>query len=527
MERDIAEKLLEEMARLRGQTDSQPDRALICARQERDLALEASGIGLWRLNLARNEVTWDDVAREMLGRPGNTESARAEDLLMLVHPEDQATVREHGERTHATGRYADISFRIVRGERTRWILCKGKVLQGPDGRPAEWLGGLLDVTCSRELDSDRGRIQKLEAVAQLAGGVAHEFNNLLLAIMGNLEMAKRASGDKRALLVDQAMVACVRAADLTRELLAFGRREPLPDTLIDCNELLDETAQTLRLVLPKDIKLDLLCAHRLPLVLADRAQLQQVISNLCTNARDAMPGGGRLVVESETVVINSQFRESHPWARPGRYVLLSVTDTGTGIPVSEIDRVFDPFFTSKESGSGLGLASVYGIVKRHGGLVHVYSEVRKGTTFKVYLPVSERQASVVGTKLEEPVRGGTETILVAEDEEPVRGVVVRVLASAGYRVLEARDGVEAVDLFTAHLTEVDLVLMDSVMPRRAGAEAVGQIRSLAPDAKIIISSGYTESMGADGLAGPAVQFLAKPYDPDALLRVIRRTLDVA
>ncbi|MBC8132934.1 MAG: response regulator, partial [Deltaproteobacteria bacterium] len=443
-----------------------------------------------------------------------------------VHPDDRESLRNHTERTTATGRFADLDFRIVRKDgRTRWLLSKGKVLLGPDGQPSEWLGGLLDVSASKEIETNQSRMQKLEAIGQLAGGVAHDFNNLLVAIMGNVEMAKRAPDDKRTPLLDHAMEACVRAADLTRQLLAFGRREALPDAVVDVNDVLTDTLRMLRRLIPENIEIDFLHGHRLPLVLADRAQIEQVIMNLCVNSRDAMMAGGKLLLETETVVINGRFRESHPWARPGRYVLVTVTDTGSGIPPEKIDRIFDPFFTTKEQGNGLGLATVYGIVKRHGGLVHVYSELNKGTTFKVYLPVSERQASQVGNKIEEPVRGGRETILVAEDEEPVRAVVLRILSGAGYRVLEARDGMEAVALFKQHAKEVNLVLMDAVMPRLGGAEAVSEIRAVAPGAKIVISSGYTESMGGGGLPALDVEFLAKPYEPDSLLRIVRRTLD--
>jgi CheY-like chemotaxis protein len=242
------------------------------------------------------------------------------------------------------------------------------------------------------------------------------------------------------------------------------------------------------------------------------------------NARDAMPNGGRLVIETELVLVNGRYRETHPWVRQGRYVLVSVSDTGVGIPAEALDHVFEPFYTTKAHGSGLGLATAYGVVRRHGGFMHVYSEVGQGTTFKVYLPVAARDAADVGSKVEGPVSGGSETILVAEDEPRVRAVVVRILERAGYRVVTAEDGEQAVAKF-ADAPEVDLVLLDAVMPNKSGAEALAEIRAKEPDVVAILCSGYSDSLANVSELGEGVTFLAKPYEPDELLRVVRRQLD--
>jgi two-component system cell cycle sensor histidine kinase/response regulator CckA len=542
MDRELAERLLGEMARLRQSIEAPPEqdpgqeidvdhgrteRALADARQERDLAFEASGMGQWRWNVERDEVIWDDTTQCIFGVPAHGKGMTYATFLQLIHPEDREAVRQHTERVLTTGRFLDLDCRLVRPDgKVRCILVKGKVRSDASGRPLELFGGLLDVTDNKEVETTQRRIQKLEAIGQLAGGVAHDFNNLLVAIVGNVELAKRAAADEREAMLDEVLQACARATALTQQLLAFARRQTVPDTAIDLNDLLTDTVCLLRRLIPENIEIDLITAHALPLVLADRGQLEQVVMNLCVNSRDAMPRGGKLLLETETVVINGKFRESHPWARPGRYVLLTVTDTGCGIPAGHIERVFDPFFTTKENGTGLGLATVYGIVKRHGGLVHVYSETNRGTTFKVYLPVSERQASQIGTKLEEPVRGGPETILVVEDEPHVRAVVMRILAGAGYAIIEARDGVEAVELYKQHRARIDLVLMDAVMPRMGGPEALTEIRALAPRQPVIISSGYSEA-GGGPIANLAAEFLPKPYEPDALLRIVRRTLDEA
>ena len=505
----------------------QAERALADARQERDLALEASGMGQWRWNVERDEVLLDEVSKRIFGWPADARGLTYATFLEAIHPDDREMVGLHTDRVLVTGRFLDLGCRIVQPEgKVRFILLKGKVRIGAHGRPCELFGGLLDVTESKELETSQRRIQKLEAIGQLAGGVAHDFNNLLVAIVGNVEMAKRASADEREEMLDEALQACTRATHLTQQLLAFARRQTVPDTAVNLNELLGDTVRLLRRLIPENIEIDLVGLPPLPLILADRGQIEQVVMNLCVNARDAMPTGGKLSLQTETVAINGKFRESHPWARPGRYVLLTVTDSGCGIAQNHLDLVFDPFFTTKENGSGLGLATVYGIVKRHGGLIHVSSERGKGTTFNVYLPVSEREAADHGVKPDEAVRGGPETILIAEDEPHVRAVVVRILSGAGYAIIEARDGQEALELFKAERSRVDLVLMDAVMPRMGGPEALAEIRLLAPQLPVIISSGYTETSGGP-IVHLAAAFLPKPYEPDALLRIVRRTLDEA
>jgi two-component system cell cycle sensor histidine kinase/response regulator CckA len=544
MDRERVERLLGEMARLRQSLEARmrsaagrgvdvdhvqrlTERGLADAPQGGELALEALGMGQWRWNVERDEILWDAVTKRIFDRPVDSSRQTYATFLKTIHRDDRETVRLHIERVLSTGRFLDLDCRILRPDRkVRWILVKGKVRSDRHGRPSEIFGCLLDVTESKEVQAGQRRSEKLEAIGQLAGGFAHDFNNLLVAIVGNVEMAKRAAAAEREDMLDEALQACTRASDLTQQLLAFARRQAVPDTSVHLNELLGDTVRLLRRLIPENIAIDLVTAQMLPLILADRGQIEQVVMNLCVNSRDAMPNGGQLFLETEVVVINGAFRESHPWARPGRYVLLTVRDTGSGIAPGHIDRVFDPFFTTKENGSGLGLATVYGIVKRHGGLVHVSSETNKGTTFKVYLPVSERQASDLGNKPKESVRGGPETILVAEDEPHVRAVVGRILSGAGYVIIEARDGLEALELFKRERGQVDLVLMDAVMPRMGGPEALAEIRLLAPQQPVIISSGYTETSGGP-VAHLAAEFLPKPYEPDALLRIVRRTLDEA
>jgi two-component system, cell cycle sensor histidine kinase and response regulator CckA len=503
------------------------EQALALKDQQLRVALEGSGMGQWQWDLAHDRGNWDQTTRKILGL-GDVPDLNYKAFLDRVHPEDRRRVRTHFERALATGECPAFEHRVHLPDGTeRWVLLLAKVVMGESGKPTHLLGGLLDISQERRGQVEKQRAQKLEALGQLAGGVAHDFNNLLVAIMGNIQIASSKRADtERAQFLNEALSACSRAAELTKQLLAFGRRQHIHEHPLDVHAMLDDTLRLLRRLVPETIAMELLKARKLPRVLGDRGQLEQVIVNLCINGRDAMmPGGGRLVLETEQVVINGKFRESHPWARPGRYVLISVSDTGSGIPPENLDRIFEPFFTTKEMGTGLGLSSAYGVVKQHGGLLHVYSEPDNGTTFKVYLPVAERDAAEVGPKIEEPVRGGTETILLAEDEAPVRRVVKLILSEAGYRVIEAANGAVAVDLFKATPDSIDLVLLDAVMPEKSGSQAAAEIHAIKPDIALVLSSGYSDVLATDPTAIADLAFLAKPYEPDTLLRVVRRVLD--
>ena len=383
-----------------------------------------------------------------------------------------------------------------------------------------------DITERKSLEEQLRQSQKMDAIGQLAGGVAHDFNNLLLAVQGNIEFATQTQDpEEQGQFLKEAIKATDRAADLTKQLLTFGRRQPMNPTTVQLNDLAKDMMNLLRRLIPESIEIDFIPGHQLATILADRSQVEQVIVNLCVNARDAMPNGGRITIETENVLVNGAYTKTHPWARPGRYVILTVTDTGVGMEKDVQQHLFEPFFTTKEQGrgTGLGLATVYGIVQQHQGLLHVYSEPGKGSSFKVYLPVTERLAARVGNKLEAPVPGGTETVLIAEDEEMVRAVIVRVLVNAGYEVLVAKNGVEAVQLFKQQASKVPLVILDVIMPKLNGPEAAELIRGARPDVRVLFTSGYTDA----ALAGQddSELLLQKPFEPDRLLRTIRELLD--
>jgi len=384
-----------------------------------------------------------------------------------------------------------------------------------------------DVTDHRATEAQLRHSQKMEAVGQLAGGIAHDFNNLLFAILANSGLAQgfTLGSPEVAEHLAEIEAAAQRAADLTKQLLAFSRRQPLRPVPVDLNDCVRGLMKMLRRLLPESISIDLIPGHNLPSVGADPGQLEQVIVNLCVNARDAMERGGRLTLETENVLINARYCESHPWAKPGRYVLLSVTDTGIGMTAEVRERAFEPFFTTKaHHGTGLGLSTVYGIVQQHEGMVHLLSEPGAGTTFKVYLPVHAGQAENVGSKLEPLPRRGQETILLAEDEDQVRSAVVRILQRAGYRTLAAANGPEAIALLHEATVPIHLVLLDVVMPGLGGPETWEQLRALRPDLRVLFASGYADERYRQ-LLPPRAGLLEKPFRAEDLLHHVRAALD--
>jgi two-component system, cell cycle sensor histidine kinase and response regulator CckA len=385
-----------------------------------------------------------------------------------------------------------------------------------------------DVTQQRNTEVQLRHAQKMEAVGQLAGGVAHDFNNLMLAVLANTELAlgEKDIAANVAEHLGEIREAGERAAALTKQLLAFSRRQPIRPVVVNMNDLLRGLMKMLRRLLPANIALEFVPGHQLACVSAEASQLEQVVVNLCVNARDAMVNGGRLMVETENVLINRRYADTHPWAKPGRYVLLSVTDTGVGMTREAQERAFEPFFTTKppHQGTGLGLSTVYGIVRQHDGMVHLYSELGHGTTFKVYLPTSTRDADEVGNKLLfEPMRG-QETILLAEDEPQVRRAVAQVLERAGYRVILASNGAEALQVLGKTQEQVHLAILDVVMPELGGPEVWAQIRATRPGMRVLFASGYADNRFASRIPATAA-LLEKPYSIDELLLRVREVLD--
>ncbi len=403
-------------------------------------------------------------------------------------------------------------------------------IRDSNGNISHFLGIQEDITQQKSFEEQYRQAQKMEAIGQLAGGVAHDFNNMLQAIMGYSQMLLDTlpEQNKDREFIEEIDRAAERASALTRQLLAFSRRQVLQMQDLDLSKVVEDVAKMIKRVIGENIRLNVVPGQRMGTIHADCGQMEQVLLNLCVNARDAMPEGGSITIETENVSMDSDYCAAHAWATPGRYVLLSVTDTGCGMDAQTQGRIFEPFFTTKASGkgTGLGLSTVYGIVRQHQGMILVYSEKDRGTTFKVYLPSFERPASVVGTKVVGSAVGGTETILVAEDDDTLRKLVARILRDAGYTVLLAGDGEAALELFDEHAAEIDMCLLDVVMPKMGGKAVYDVLREKHPRLRFLFSSGYSvNAIHTDFVLKEGIELIQKPYAPDALLRKLRRILD--
>lgn len=397
---------------------------------------------------------------------------------------------------------------------------------------------IQDITERKQMEQEKKNLeeqlrqsQKIEAIGRLAGGIAHDFNNLLTVIKGYTQLSLLELKEDHPLKgnLEEIQKSSERAADLTSQLLAFSRRQVLEFKVLDLNTVLSNLDKMLRRVLGEDVQLVTLLAEDLGRVKADPGQMEQVVMNLAVNARDAMPSGGRLTIETANVALDETYARAHISVPPGRYVRLSISDTGVGMTQEVREQVFEPFFTTKEKGkgTGLGLSTVYGIVKQSGGNIWVYSEPGKGTTFKIYLqsvdePLEELREKMVGEELPR----GKETVLVVEDEEKVRTLIVEILGRQGYRVLEASHGDEALLIHETHDSHIDLILIDVVMPGMTGSELAKRITSLRPEIKTLYMSGYTDNaIVHHGILARGVNYIQKPFTMEGLTRKVREVLD--
>ena len=398
------------------------------------------------------------------------------------------------------------------------------------GKIVNYVAVKRDITHELALEDQIRQSQKMEAVGQLAGGVAHDFNNILQSLMGRAQLLRPyfPPDTEQREDIEEILRGTERAASLTRQLLTFSRRQLMQPETLDLNTVAGGLLKMLRRIISEDIKLEWIPGHPLSNIRADVGMVEQVVMNLCVNARDAMQGGGVLTIETKDTVLDRGYCADYPWVKPGDFVMLSVTDTGCGMDGETLGHIFEPFFTTKEPGrgTGLGLATVYGILRQHGGMANVYSEPGRGTAFKVYFPatnqaVEEKPAAQAGANV-----CGTETILVAEDDDMVRKLALRVLRRSGYTVLEARDGAEALKLFAAGPNAISLLFLDVVMPNMGGKEALEKIRAIRPGVPALFSSGYSENTGHTGFVlDEGFQLLQKPYTPEVLLRRVRELLD--
>jgi two-component system NtrC family sensor kinase len=390
-----------------------------------------------------------------------------------------------------------------------------------------------DVSERRKLEDQLRQSQKLEGIGQLAGGVAHDFNNILTAIIGyaHLALLKMSDDDPLRHYLHQILESSEKATVLTQSLLAFSRKQTVHLTSIDLNKLIRDFQKFLQRILQEDIELKTICTDNALPVMVDRGQIEQILMNLVTNARDAMPKGGSLTIETGLLEWDEEFVKFHGYGEPGKYAIISATDTGIGMDEKTSEKIFEPFFTTKEQGkgTGLGLAMVYGIVKKHNGHINVYSELGKGTTFKIFLPLS---GAIAGDeeKPKQPaaalIKGGTETILVAEDNEEIRILISAILTNYGYNIIIAADGEEAILKFAKNKNKIDLAIIDGIMPKKSGKEVFKEIKIIKSKIKAIILSGYTEDMlNFSEIADENVVFIQKPVLPSDILKKVREILD--
>jgi PAS domain S-box-containing protein len=382
-----------------------------------------------------------------------------------------------------------------------------------------------------DLQEQLRQSQKMEAIGRLAGGVAHDFNNILTVIKGYSQLSLAEIKEDNALSenIEEIIKATDRAADLIRQLLAFSRRQVMEMKVLGLNIILENLDKMLRRLIAEDIELTTLLAEDLGNVKTDPGQMEQVIMNLVVNARDAMPDGGKLTIETANVELDEAYAHTHVAVKPGRYVMISVSDTGVGMSPEVKDRVFEPFFTTKEKGkgTGLGLSTVYGIVKQSGGNIWVYSVPGKGTTFKIYLPRVDEPLEKLGRRVEvNEIPRGTETILLAEDEEEVRNLAVRFLESQGYKVLKASQGLEAFLIAEEYEGIIHLLMTDVVMPKLSGRELADRIAEIRPEIKVLFMSGYADNaIVHHGVLEGGMNYLQKPFTLDGLAKKVREVLN--
>jgi two-component system, cell cycle sensor histidine kinase and response regulator CckA len=520
LQRKSAEEALEHRERLlRTIIDADPQCVKLVSTEGTILEMNAAGL----------RIVEADSLEEMSGKP----------FLPLVVEEDRAAVRDLVARTAAGGN-GTLQFRIrsLKGN-LRWMDTNAVPLRDELGQLLGVLGFSQDITAHREAEEALKRseaqlrqVLKMEAVGRLAGGIAHDFNNLLSVILGYCDLIRRRPDipPEEGRRLDQIRKAADRAATLTRQLLAFSRKQVLQPEVITLESVVNSVEPMLRRLIGEDIQLVTLMPQALWPVHADPVQLEEVLLNLALNARDAMPMGGRLTIETANVVLDDEFARTHPGARPGRYAMMAVRDTGHGMDEATLQRVFEPFFTTKETGkgTGLGLAMAYGIVKQSDGYIEAESTPGAGTTFRAYVPRTTLVAgpAVDVLPLHEQQLSGSETILVVEDEDGVREVIREMLQSAGYSVLEAKSAENALEIARLHRGPIHCVLTDVVMPRMDGFQLAAAVRTAAPNTRVVYMSGYSDqALLRRRPAHVGDQILPKPISRERLLATVREILD--
>lgn len=503
-------------------------------------AQKVARLGYYALDVPPGTWTSSKILDEIFGI-GDGFRRDVEGWSLLVHPEERRSMVDYFRHDVLEQRNRfDREYRIVRpsDRSVRWVHGLGKVEYDSGGRPVSMIGTIQDITDRKRTEEEKERLQeqlqqamKMEAVGRLAGGVAHDFNNLLTALMGNISLAKLnlPPSDPAARLLGEANKASERAALLVQQLLAFSRKQIIEPRVLDLNALIAGLHEMLARLIGEHIELAIVPAAELDPVKVDPGQIEQILVNLAVNARDAMPAGGRLLIRTANVELDDEYCARHPYVRPGRFVMAAVSDTGHGMSEEVRRHLFEPFFTTKPKGkgTGLGLATTYGVVKQSNGSIEVRSEVGKGTTIRMYFPSVEGKVQRPREpEADQGLAGGSETVLLVEDEDLVRDLGVRVLERLGYRVLQAGNGNEAMALADAHAERIDLLMTDVVMPGMGGGELAEQLLKVHPETKVLFTSGYTEqAIVHQGVLDENIRFLGKPYPLSALATKIRDLLD--
>lgn len=493
-------------------------------------AQEIGHIGSWVAELdGSDRLGWSAETYRIFGVEAGRFEGTSEAFFALVHADDRAAVRAASEAAAAGTQPFDFEHRIVRADGTeRWVHERAEILRDPQGRPLRMVGAVQDITQRRQLEDQFRQSQKMEAIGRLAGGIAHDLNNALTAIAGYAELAlgEVASDHAARADVEEIRRAAERAGSVTRQLLAFSRKQLLEPRVFDLNETIASIARLLARLLGADVEVQTRLSGAMLPVLGDPGQVEQAVINLAVNARDAMPGGGKLVLATALEAVDEAFSRSHLPMPAGQYVVLRVTDSGHGMTRETLARIFEPFFTTKDvgKGTGLGLSMVYGTLKQIGGFIFADSEINRGTTFRLYFPQAAAPAADAA-----PARAGErhghETLLIAEDEPSVRNLVASALRHDGYRLLLASSAEEALTKADAHDGPIDLLLTDAMMPGKSGVELAALMTTRRPGIPVIIMSGYTEeTLDVPGLKEP-ITLLQKPFTPRELRRRIREVLD--
>jgi len=499
----------------------------------RDLVENAHDI-IYSHDLQGNYTSMNKAGEQITGY--SSEEALNLNLKQTVTPECLATAQEMLKRKLAGEKVTAYEMEIIAKDGRHITVEANTKLVLQEGVPVGVQGIARDITerkrmekALRESEEQLRQSQKMEAIGQLAGGVAHDFNNLLTAINGYSSLALRRLGDDHPVKphLEEIKKAGDRAANLTRQLLAFGRKQMLQPLALNLNDVVTDMTKMLKRLIGEDVQLVTKLSPELKKIKADPGQIEQVLVNLVVNARDAMPTGGSLTIETANAELDARYTSQHIDVRPGHYIMLAVSDTGSGMDRKTLDRIFEPFFTTKEKGkcTGLGLSTVYGIVKQSGGNVWVYSEPGRGTTFKIYLQVEEGHKQTATAVAEPAMQRGSETVLLVEDEDMVRNLATELLQESGYCVLTANGGEEAIQLFKQH-KKIDLLITDVVMPKMSGKDVAYYLRKVHPETKVLFMSGYTdEAIVHHGIVDSNIAFIQKPFSETALAQKVREVLD--